>query len=113
MTDEASKRLLEDLIVRVNSVGVAVARIEERTRSQDQRGTPWAQEQISALYQRVAALESLQVQVTRLTKTVELLAETEQRRQGAVRVLTWIAGLGFGGGAAGIAALIHQLLGMQ
>ena len=111
MMDEASKRLLEDLLGRVNSVGVAVARIEERTRFSADNGTPWAQRRIAELAARVTALEHLSETVQQQTTVLRELLAAENKRQGALKMVTWVAGLGFTGGGAGILALIYQLLG--
>ena len=111
MMDEASKRLLEDLLGRVNSVGVAVARIEERTRFSADNGTPWAQRRIAELAARVTALEHLSETVQQQTTVLRELLAAENKRQGALRMVTWVAGLGVTGGGAGILALIYQLLG--
>lgn len=101
---------LENMDRSLGDVRESVARIEERTRSADKQGSPWAQEQIRQLSQRVTALEHLAVSVDGMSTKISQLLEAEQRRQGAIRALTWVAGLGFGGGAAGIVALIKSLL---
>ena len=107
--EEAIKIKLERMDSTLQDMRVSVAQIEERTRTQGKQGGPWAQEQIRSLNQRVAALEHLTTSVDAINAQLGKLIETEQKRQGSIKVLGWIAGIAFGGGAAGIISLLKVL----
>ena len=108
--DDISSKL-DGIFRRLSALSETTARIEERTRFNAENGTPWAQRRIAELAARVSALEHLSETVQQQTVVLRELLAAENKRQGALKMVTWVAGLGFTGGGAGILALIYQLLG--